>query len=233
MDDKSNWLVSLIESHKIFKWIALLIALCVLCICVYLTISIIILKQHHILFGQDINTPTIDVDTSKKDAVSFFPKINSPQQYLAPKAKQVTVKQSSKKGKNEAIITNGNNNTVIGGENNTLDKSSHIINGENKGINGDVNISNEKQLNQENLNQFVDFVNKLYKEKPYAKKCFTLSTTSQTNGGKFALQLTDFLLSQGFTMQGGGLVYGPQVAKGVSVDIDSRDSCLKIIVGVL
>jgi len=227
MNEKSNWLVSLIESHKIFKWIALLIAICILCICLYLTFSIIILKQHHILFGQDINTP------KTKDVISFFPKTNTPQQSSILKDKQVTVKQSNKKGKNEAIITNGNKNTIIGGENNTLDKSSHIINGENKGINGDVRISNEREFTQQDAILFTNYVNTLYKEKPFAKKCFSISTTGQSNAGRFSAQLADFLIKQGFKITGTGTAFTQGVMSGISVDIDNRDSCLNITIGVL
>ena len=60
-----------------------------------------------------------------------------------------------------------------------------------------------------------------------------ISSTTQSNGGKVASQIYQFLINQGFKSVGSGTVFTQGVLNGIEINVGKQDSCLHIVVGVL
>lgn len=119
--------------------------------------------------------------------------------------------------------------------NNYTGREIHVVNGPNYGVNG--NVSNEKQLTDEDKVGLISFITKLKQDSSTNTMSYSISTHSASNGAKFAFQITEYLNSLGYKYNGGGVVYG-QPFKGVTVDLrryngKDKDFVISIVVGIL
>jgi len=115
----------------------------------------------------------------------------------------------------------GNNNHIVSGFGNSI------------GVNGDVNINQERHLLDADKIAMINFINNLKQSKQSTTNCFKMSLTSNSNGTKVALEIEEYLKGLGYTRKGEG--YGTSFLSkpllGISIDINN--DCLDIIVGTL
>ncbi|WP_160713854.1 hypothetical protein [Chitinophaga solisilvae] len=172
----------------------------------------------------------------KKQTDTVYINNTPPAPKAAPaKEKPVVPVQKNQSGKNEANVNTGTNNGIIGGENNKADNSNHIVQGNNNGINGDVTVIAEKTFASGEENELLKLIDKLEKENNIAFSCFNIYVLNTSNGQKVAQQMTDFLVSKGYTLQRSGIRFaaGGKGGKGINVIYDNQSGCLDITVGTL
>ncbi|MBD1364423.1 carboxypeptidase regulatory-like domain-containing protein [Mucilaginibacter sp. ZT4R22] len=101
----------------------------------------------------------------------------------------------------DSLPRQSNDGTIVG------DNSHNIIgNGNNVGVNGDLNINTEKHLLDLQKVEILNFIENLKKQKNSTTNSFQLSLTSNSNGRTFSNELVEFLKSKGYTFKGFGLV---------------------------
>jgi hypothetical protein len=199
------------------------------------SVMVIILILIAILLSRRIECPAqkaINIDSLKKtippliiykDSVVYVPKI-----VYIPKSDKVVkekspVSQKNNKGDNNAA--GGDNNGNQGGVGN----KSHSVsgNGNQVGVNGDVSVTNEKQLTEEERVNILAFIKKTMQEKNL--KCIGFLVSQGSNGGKFLSQLKDALKKEGYDMNNG--FNGSNATSSNGISFSSQMGCLTITVG--
>ena len=113
----------------------------------------------------------------------------------------------------------GNNNHVISGDNNNV------------GINGDVYLNKEKELNEATKKNVLEYIANLQKGVAEKIKCATIYLEQSSSGKKLFNQLKDFLEKEGYIIKDAGFTVQQEPQKSIGMDI--VDNCLLIVVGIL
>jgi hypothetical protein len=119
--------------------------------------------------------------------------------------------------------------------NNYNAKEIHVVNGPNYGING--NVSNEKQLTEEDKNQLISFIEKTKRDSASKTMNFMVMISQTSNGAKVAFQISEYLKSRGYKLVGNGTLIGESFS-GVQITVRRRfqsdvEKTIEINVGVL
>jgi|GEM_PF-2084503 len=216
------------EGGTFVKILCSLILLCILLITAKFTYDILIGKPVSAL-GFEINQqPTINDNTKNLGASSTtFKPIRSA---IPSKTVKGTIARTVK-GNLETNQNSGNNQGNIGGSGNKVQNTIHTINGENNGINGDVNISNEIELIPKDFEAITKYLNTLYKDKPYLKRCFSIASTPGSNSGKIPNQIFQFMKNNNFQFKGTSMLMSEGMVEGLKFDVNNNDSCLLVCLG--
>lgn len=120
-----------------------------------------------------------------------------------------TINQQNLNGDNN--LNTGINNGNIGGYNNT--------------------VINERHLTEADKMRLFELIDEAKKQNHSSKNCFSLLSTTNSNGGKVSSEIQDALIKAGYTLNGFGTAFGN--INGISIDFNKSDSCISIVVGVL
>jgi hypothetical protein len=157
---------------------------------------------------RDSQTNKLDVPISKP-----VPSVNKSMDFTSKKQKSIDTLVKAKV--EQPIIQAKNVNT-----------------GTNLGQVGDNYISNEKQLTDPDKIDLLNFIETVKKKYNFNPTCINMSSTPNSNGGKIAAQIADFLIGKGYTLEGSGISF-PSGGTMKGIAIDKMGDCLSITVGTL
>ncbi len=170
------------------------------------------------------NNISTDTANSANENVKASPSAehvyNNSQQTKTPKKKITKEENNTNEG-----VNYGN----IGGNNN----QSHVVQGNNYGINGNLHINEVRDLNEQDKQDLLVKIEKYYQDRNYqGEKCFGISVLLGSNGSKTAKQIEEFLISQGFRLSARGTMVDEHF-DGVRIDHENQEGCVMITVGNL
>jgi hypothetical protein len=140
--------------------------------------------------------------------------INQPLKIENKQSSAPAIVQKNKNGKNEVNQNSGINMGTIGGTNNTVENNFNV----------------ERQLTQDDKNEFENFILKLKRENVPYSDTINLSISQNSNGQKLFTQLHKYLLSKGFyVIQGSLMTLNP--LEGIEIKVMGRD--INIYIGSL
>ncbi|NOW94009.1 hypothetical protein [Mucilaginibacter sp. SG564] len=240
--NETNW--NKVFEDKVIKIAIRTLAFIVLLIVVVLsTITFIkINKGEHVkLFGLEYNIPKEHPDTilktSKVEPDSIFRNTEkekfSKQPFIAKKLHHKDLSKTNDTVKTTLPIIQAKN-VNTGTNSGNIGDNGHIVNGPNSGINGDVNINQEKRLSENDKIALLNFIETTKKKYNFNPKCFAITMVNNSNGNLIASQIESLLKQQGYTMNGD---YGTSMRypplKGIMIDKNKSSDCLDIDIGTL
>lgn len=201
--------------------IILLVILIVLAIITFVKIS----KGEHVRFlGFEFNIPKKESPIFEQDKT----KIDTPIVFRdSPKLSKTPVYVSKKTNATKKLKPIDTTNTQFQPQ----IQAKNVNTGVNLGQVGDNYVSNEKELTDADKLALLKFIETVKKEKNFDPTCIIMMSTPNTNGGKVASQIEDFLTSKGYKIGGSGTAIGSGTLRGIV--IDKMNDCLSITVGVL
>ena len=104
-------------------------------------------------------------------------------------------------------------------------------NSNNVGVNGDVNINTERELQEKDKQPLLVFIEKVKKDNNTNTNCITVWSTSNTNSQKIIPQIIDFLKTQGYSVKPEGIKFFVPSLNGI--DVTYKNSCIEISIGSL
>ncbi len=157
------------------------------------------------------------VDTSKiRKEISEVLKRNG----IKSPSFELKVTSNNQKGGQTAYVINNYNG-----------KNVHVVQGNNYGVNGDLNVNAEKELQEQNKKPLIDFIEKLKRDNKTNTNCITVWSTPNTNSSKMMPQIIEFLKSKGYNVEQEGQKTFVPMLKGI--DVNFRNNCIEISVGFL
>jgi hypothetical protein len=165
-----------------------------------------------------------------KTEIVYKDKIDTFYKYFSSPNKPSTVKveQKSTSGDNAAV---GGNNSGNAGNANSQDNSTHTVNGINSGVNGNVSISNERELSQGDKDTLIHDIGIYRNFRGIKSKDIAFHILLNSNMQKWAVQAREFLTKSGYSCL--NTSYIPGEFKNYAVNINPDDSSsLVIYVGV-
>jgi hypothetical protein len=109
-------------------------------------------------------------------------------------------------------LNTGVNNGNIGGQGNT--------------------VINERHLTQADEIAMFKMIDSIKEQNHSNKMCFSIFSTTNSNGGKVSNEIYNALIKNGYSMLGNGTSFA-QGLNGIVIEFDKSDSCISITVGVL
>lgn len=165
------------------------------------------------------------VRSSEKNAINNAPS-SSIQKAIKP-----AISQENRTGKNETNLNQGTNEGIIGGEANKIDKGNHTVYGNNFGVNGDVNVAKEVELQENDKDRILKFIEKFRLDNKTQTDCILVRPTNTTNSSKFSMQLVEFLKSKGYNAK--ECCYAVFTTPLRGLDFSMSEGCVTISVGAL
>lgn len=213
---------------KLFVRVLAIIVLLIIIILFIITFNKINNNEHVKFLGFEFNIPdpkTVD-NNQKSQETQDSPanKLENPISKTKAKISKPIIFTSKKTKLIDSLVeTKINKQPII--------QAKNVNTGTNLGQVGDNYISNEKQLTDYDKAELLNFIETIKKKYNFNPVCVSISSTPNSNGGKIASQITDFLIEKGYTFQGSGIAFSNGVIKGIV--IDKMGDCLQITIGTL
>jgi hypothetical protein len=213
------------KSKKMKALFTILLSVVIICVG-YLTFFIIKngIQGHSVKVGT-VELPEITDAKKDKRNDSNAQIIDAPHNsilYPIPMSDAKKLHQKRMKKKDTAVA---NNQSTVSGNGN------HVItgNGNAVGVNGDKTA--ERQFGISDQLPLLNKITEVQHQYNIQRKCIVIGSTSNSNGGKFAAQMEEFLVSKGYSIDGHMQAFTQSTIKGVQ--IGAQMGCIFITVGVL